>query len=202
VRAPVEPDLDAAGAWVRSTLETQLPAHLTYHCAAHTIDDVVPAARRLADTEALATRDRIVLLTAAWFHDVGFVVRADGHEDVGIALAERELPARGYTPEDIEAVATLIRATRVPQRPENHLAGLLADADLDILGREDFLVYNDALRREQVALGREDDDAAWLDDQIAFLTRHRYHTKAARAQREEPKARNVERLRERRAALA
>jgi uncharacterized protein len=202
VSASVEPDLEAAGAWVRARLEAELPRHLTYHCAAHTIDDVVPAARRLADAEALAGRDRIVLLTAAWFHDLGYIVRANGHEDIGIALAARELPARGYAPEDIEAVATLIRATRLPQLPENHLAGLLADADLDVLGRDDFLVYNDALRHELAAMGREDDDAAWLDDQIAFLAQHRYHTSTARAQREESKARNLHRLRERRAALA
>jgi uncharacterized protein len=182
-------------------LERELPGHLTYHCATHTIDDVVPAARRLADAEALATQDRIVLLTAAWFHDLGYIVRADGHEDIGIALAARELPARGYAPEDIEAVATLIRATRLPQRPENHLAGLLADADLDVLGRDDFLVYNDALRCELAAMGREDDDATWLDDQIAFVAEHRYHTTTARTEREETKMRNLHRLRERRAAL-
>jgi uncharacterized protein len=202
VSAPLEPDLDAAGAWVRSTLETELPTYLTYHCATHTIDDVVPAARRLADAEALAERDRIVLLTGAWFHDLGYIVRADGHEEIGIALAARELPARGYTPEDIEAVATLIRATRLPQRPENHLAGLLADADLDVLGRADFLASNNALRSELAAMGRDDDDAAWLDDQIAFLTRHRYHTDTARALREGTKEQNLRRLRERRAALA
>jgi uncharacterized protein len=202
VSASLGPDLEAAGAWVRCTLETELPAYLTYHCATHTIDDVVPAARRLADAEALADRDRIVLLTAAWFHDLGYIVRADGHEEIGIALATRELPARGYTSEDIEAVATLVRATRLPQRPENHLAGLLADADLDVLGREDFFAYNDALRCEQVATGRQDDDAMWLDDQIAFLTRHRYHTDTARALRDETKWDNLQRLRERRAALA
>ena len=202
MNAPVEPDFDAAAAWARGTLETELPSHLTYHCATHTIDDVVPAAGRLADAEALAARDRIVLLTAAWFHDLGYIARTHGHEDIAIALAARELPARGYAPEDIEAVATLIRATRLPQRPENHLAGLLADADLDVLGRDDFLVYNDALRRELAAMGRRVDDAAWLDEQIAFLAQHRYHTSTARAQREEAKARNLHCLRERRAALA
>jgi uncharacterized protein len=202
VSGPVEPDLDAAEAWVRYTLETELPAYLTYHCATHTIDDVVPAAERLADAEGLSARDRTVLLTAAWFHDLGYIVRADGHEDIGIALAARELPARGYASEDIEAVATLIRATRLPQRPENHLAGLLADADLDVLGRDDFVVCNDALRSELAALGRHDDDAAWLDDQIAFLARHRYHTDTARALRAETKEHNLQRLRERRAALA
>lgn len=198
----IEPDLEAAGAWVRATLETKLPAHLTYHCAAHTIDDVVPSAKRLAEAEGLGARDRIVLLTAAWFHDLGYIVQANGHEEISIALAVRELPARGYSSNDVESVATLIRATRLPQRPENYLAGLLADADLDVLGRDDFLHYNNALRHELAAISGEVDDATWLDNQIAFLAQHRYHTSSARSQREESKLRNLEQLRERRAALA
>ena len=195
------PDLGAAAAWVTARLTAGLPARLTYHCPAHTIDDVVPAAGRLATAEGLSSTDRVILLTAAWFHDLGFIVRAEGHEEIGIALAHRELPALGYQPGDLEAVATLIRATRLPQRPESHLAGLLADADLDVLGREDFPDRNDALRRELAAAGRTDDDIAWLDDQISFLADHRYHTATARSLRDEGKARNLVALRARRAAL-
>jgi hypothetical protein len=43
----MEPDLDAAAAWVWSRMDTGLPAHLTYHRRAHTAADVVPAAARL-----------------------------------------------------------------------------------------------------------------------------------------------------------
>ncbi len=197
----MKPDLSAAAEWVRGRLETELPAHLTYHCPAHTIEDVVPAAERLADAEGLSVRDRTVLITAAWFHDVGYIVQVEGHEGIGIALAEQRLPALGYRPEDIDAVASLIRATRLPQHPENHLAGLMADADLDVLGRDDFFYSNDALRRELAATRRDDGDAAWLDDQIVFLAQHRYHTETARALRDRTKAHNLAELRERRAAL-
>ena len=197
----MDPDLSAAAEWVRGRLEAELPAHLTYHCAAHTIDDVVPAAERLADAEALSARDRTVLITAAWFHDLGYIVQAEGHEEIGIDLAERNLPALGYEPEDIDTVAGLIRATQLPQHPQSHLAGLLADADLDVLGRDDFWDSNDALRRELAATGRVDGDAEWLDDQNTFLEQHRYHTATARALREETKAHNLAALRARRAAL-
>jgi uncharacterized protein len=194
----MEPDLDAAEAWVRTRLDTGLPAHLKYHCAAHTCDDVVPAADRLAGAEGIGGRDRILLLTAAWFHDLGFVVRPEGHEEIGIAMATTKLPGLGYGVEDLEVVATLIRATRLPQRPETHLAGLLADADLDVLGRDDFPDRNDALRRELAAQGRPFDDATWWDDQIAFVAAHRYHTAAARSLRDEGKASNLAGLEARR----
>jgi uncharacterized protein len=193
----MEPDLEAAAAWVRSRLESQLPDRLTYHRPAHTADDVVPAAGRLADTAGLDAHERLLLITAAWFHDLGFIVRAEGHEEIGIAMAARELPALGYAPPDVDVVATLIRATRLPQTPETHLAGLLADADLDVLGREDFPERNDALRREMAASGAIHDDLAWLDEQVRFLAGHRYHTVVARELRDEGKARNLARLRAR-----
>ena len=196
----MEPDLDAAAAWVRARMETGLPAHLTYHRTAHTADDVVPAAERLAGADGVRGRDRILLLTAAWFHDLGFVVRPEGHEEIGIGMAMAELPALGYGAGDLSVVATLIRATRLPQRPETHLAALLADADLDVLGREDFPDRNDALRRELAAQGRPYDDAGWCDDQIAFVAGHRYHTAAARSLRDEGKAANLAGLRARRPA--
>ena len=181
-------------------MERDLPSHLAYHTAAHTTDDVVPAAMRLADAEALSGRDRLILLTAAWFHDVGYTVRTTGHEAVSIEFADRELPTLGYGPEDVAAVTDLIRATQMPQRPESHLAGLLADADLDVLGRLDFLESNGRLRRELAALGRVYGDADWYDEQIAFVAAHRYHTSTARALRDETKARNLDRLRELRSA--
>jgi uncharacterized protein len=196
------PDLDAAAAWVRTRLDAGLPAHLEYHRAAHTCEDVVPAAARLAGAEGIVGRDRVLLLTAALFHDLGFVIRPEGHEEIGIGMARTELPDLGYGIEDLEVVATLIRATRLPQRPETHLAGLLADADLDVLGRDDFPDRNAALRRELAAQGRPFDDAGWCDDQIAFMAAHRYHTAAARSLRDEGKAANLAGLQARRHGLA
>jgi uncharacterized protein len=104
------------------------------------------------------------------------------------------LPAFGYRPAHIRRVAALIRATKLPQRPRSLPAQILADADLDVLGREDFLARNCVLRQELENYGEHFSDAAWYAQQLAFLQGHRYWTVAARALRDGAKQRNRERL--------
>ncbi len=51
------PDFERARQYALERLERELPASLTYHCLAHTQDDVVPAVERLA---ALGARGPLV----------------------------------------------------------------------------------------------------------------------------------------------
>ena len=185
------PDLDAVLAHAHERLTRELPASLTYHCVAHTADDVVPNALRIGRAEGLDAHELVLLETAAWFHDLGFVVRADGHEQIGIDFAHELLPALGFVPADLVAVRDAVLATRVPQVPTTRLGEILADADLDVLGRDDFFVRNAALRDELAAAGRTFDDAAWFGDQAAFVAAHTYFTETARASRDVAKAAHV-----------
>jgi len=66
----------------------------------------------------------------------------------------------------------------------------MADADMDSLGREDFLETSLALRREQEARGITVSDAEWYRGQIEFLQAHHYFTAAAHTLRAEGKQRN------------
>jgi hypothetical protein len=68
----------------------------------------------------------------------------------------------------------------------------MADADLDALGRTDFLTRNQALRDELAAYGAHWDDLGWCREQLYFLEAHHYWTDAARQVRGEQKQRNVE----------
>lgn len=53
--------------------------------------------------------------------------------------ARQYLPHFGYTGDEIEQVCDIIMATQMPQNPHNHLGQIICDADLDYLGRNDFL---------------------------------------------------------------
>lgn len=196
------PDLAAAAAYARSELEAGLPAHLTYHDIGHTADDVVPAARRLARAEGVTGHAEILLLTAAWFHDLGFIVQADGHEAIGVEIARRVLPAMGYDDADLAVIDGLIGATKMPQQPRSDLARILADADLDVLGRADFIDRNVALRRELATRDTRYTDREWLDVQIAFLGEHRYFTASARRRRDAAKQRHLDAMRQERAGAS
>jgi uncharacterized protein len=175
-------------------LARELPGALCYHTSAHTHNEVVPAAARLAELAGVRGVSLLLLTTAAYYHDVGYIVRRTGHEEAGVELAAAALPAFGYRPAHIRRVAALIRATKVPQRPRSLPAQILADADLDVLGRDDFLERNCALRQELENYGERFSDVAWYARQLAFLQDHRYWTAPARALRDDAKQRNRERL--------
>ena len=177
-------------------LERDLPDGLFYHSLAHTVSDVVPAAEFLAAREGIAGKALLQLRTAAWFHDVGFVELRVGHEAVGARLAGEVLPGFGYSQSDILTIQGIIMATAIPQSATTPLERIMADADLDVLGRDDFLPRNGNLRRELAFHGQEFSDAQWFSGQLKFVGTHRYFTESARLFRDQVKQRNVETLKE------
>lgn len=189
------PDLEGARGYALGRLACELPAALVYHSLAHTRDEVVPAAERLAALSGVGGAGLLLLRTAAYFHDLGFVVQRHDHELASAQIAGAVLPGFGYGPRQVARVVGMIHATRLPQRPRGLLEQLLADADLDLLGREDFLARNEDLRREQATGGQALGDAAWLAGQLRFLADHRYWTAAARSLRDGGKAANIAALR-------
>lgn len=188
------PDHDRAVRYALDRLARELAPHLTYHCLQHTRDDVLPAAERLAQLRGLAMHDRQLLRVAAAFHDLGHVVDSLDHERIGAAAARSVLPPLGFTDDDLDRIEGMILATRMPQTPLNDEQSLLADADLDSLGRDDFLDTSRALWRERRALGHDIPWPVWLNTQRAFLLRHHYFTDVARALRDAGKQRNLERV--------
>ncbi len=173
---------------------TALPPAFHYHDVTHTFRVVLPAARRYARAERLDEREQGLAVVAAAMHDVGFVETYQGHEAAGARLAERTLGEMGVDPEEIAAVTGMILATRLPQRPHNALERIVADADLDVLGRTDFLQLNGLLREELALRGQALSDAEWFGRQVEFLLQHRYFTDSARRARGARKAVNLARL--------
>ncbi|NTU79548.1 MAG: HD domain-containing protein [Chloroflexales bacterium] len=189
-----EPDFEQARRYALRRLERELDPALCYHSIAHTRDEVVPAAERLAALEGFGGEDLMLLRTAAYFHDIGFVECRAGHEATGVRIVEAALPGFGYAPDQVAAIGQLILATRLPQRPITPLAAILADSDLDMLGREDFLLLNRMLRTELDAFGAAVSDAQWYRQQANFVRSHHYWTASARRLRDDGKGRNLRAL--------
>ena len=164
---------------------------MLYHGIAHTRDEVVPAVERLAGMEGIQGESLDVLLSAAWFHDIGYVEQATHHELIGARMAVQVLPSFGYSDSEVEIVRWAILATALPQSPTSLLEQILADADLDVLGREDFMKRNQDLRGELALLGKEFTDAEWYTRQIQFVEQHQYFTASARSSRDTQKSLNI-----------
>lgn len=169
---------EQAKEFILKKLEHELPQHLSYHSVAH-VNDVCSAADDIAKKEDVTGEDHTLLMTAALFHDSGFLFGAAEHEKKSCEIAKQYLPNLGYTPEQIEKICGMIMATRIPQTPHNHLEEILADADLDYLGRDDFFSIGNRLFEELAMFGIVSNEEDWNRLQVRFLEQHHYFTKTA-----------------------
>lgn len=174
-----EPNYKAAIAYAIETLNSGIPEFLTYHSVWHTTDDVLPAAMLFAKISGIGEDEQRLLEVAAAFHDIGFVYTLEEHERKGAAVVAEVLPHYQFAAEQIARIQKLILSTRLPQSPQDLLEMILADADLDLLGRDDFFERNRALRQELDNLGKGVSDKAWYEGQLKFLEGHEYFTAAA-----------------------
>lgn len=164
-----------AVSFILKKLENELPLHLSYHNADH-VRDVYLAAEHISKQEGIADHEIKLLLTAAGFHDSGFLKGADNHEEESCRIATRTLPGFGYSQDDIEKICAMIIATKIPQDPKNHLEEILADADLDYLGRDDFFIISERLFQEFLATGIVHNEEEWYRLQTKFFENHHYFT--------------------------
>lgn len=188
-------DFKQARAYINGRLRKELPRNLSYHSVAH-VKDVYESARRLAKAEGVSGEDLTLLLTAVLFHDSGFMIQSSEHERIGCDIVREALPQFGYSPEQIERICGMIMATRIPQSPNNLLEQIIADADLDYLGREDFRSIGNKLFSELQMYGILQGEDEWNRLQVGFLEKHHYWTETAIATRKSRKEAYLAELRE------
>ncbi|HON18063.1 MAG TPA: adenylate/guanylate cyclase domain-containing protein [Salinivirgaceae bacterium] len=174
-------------------LEKELPPYLYYHNFKHTID-VISQVELIGIGEGVNDNDLLLLKTAALFHDAGHTVGYDNHEFLGTQIAREILPQYKYTPEQIDTICELIMATKLPPNPKNLLEKIMCDADLDYLGRSDFIPVSNTLFEELKAQNKINDINEWNKIQVKFISNHQYFTETANRLREVNKQKQIERI--------
>ncbi len=182
--------------FITKLLKSELPGSLFYHDYNHSIG-VLNAAVEIANEEKVSSKDLILLKTAALFHDSGFTKMYQGHEEEGCRIAREHLPSFDYTHDEIEAVCTLIMATRTPQNPKTLLEKILCDADLFYLGTDAFEETGQKLFKEWHVRGKIQSEDEWDELQIKFLESHHYFTQSAITKLGRKKAEHLQKLKER-----
>jgi hypothetical protein len=189
------PDYSGAEKFILEKLKGELSPKLTYHGIHHTFD-VMNAAMQIAAAEKITPEEISLLRVGVGFHDAGFLFVYRGHEERGCEMALEFLPGFGFTPGEIELVQGMIRATRLPQTPATQLERIIADADLDYLGRNDFYPIGATLFEEfKLYLGVKD-EAEWNQIQLGFLRGHHYHTDFCKKFRSAEKQLRLDEIRE------
>jgi class 3 adenylate cyclase len=180
--------------FILNKLEKGLPKNLYYHNVKHTID-VYTQVELIGRQEGLSNKELLVLRTAGLMHDVGHLIDYDEHEEMGVKLAKEILVKYKYDNEQIEQVCKLIMATKMPPEPKTLMEKIICDADLDYLGRSDFIPVSNTLFRELSERGKITDIKEWDMLQLKFIENHQYFTETARALREVNKQNQLEKIR-------
>lgn len=181
---PVNHFYNAVSDAVCQRLLLEIPAHYKYHSLRHTLD-VIQQCHWIGQAEGLDDYEMQIVRVAALFHDIGYILGRQNHEELSCDLFREQAQLQGLPLADQALIEGCIMATKISQSPTNHLERVICDADLDYLGREDFEEIGELLFQELLACGEIADRKAWNDVQIRFLSNHQFHTDYGRQNRQE-----------------
>lgn len=194
--------LEKASKFVFSLFKEKLDTQYIYHSYTHTYE-TVQACEVIGQGSNLSKKELEVVLLAAWFHDTGYIEGWQGHEEVSVTIARGFLEENDYSEKRVEQIIGCIRATKMPQKPQNLLEEILCDADLINLGSKVHFEKSDLLRVEmEMTRNQVMEELEWLQHEIDFLSTHRYHTPFAQLEYNSRKVKNISKLKKTLDALA
>jgi len=185
---PHTPRLKIVDQYIRELFRDELPHGIKFHTAEHTLHPtrgVVAGANRIAISESISESDRELLITAAYFHDTGYIRENEKNEPIAARMAGRILKLIGYNPNEIEKIQKMILSTGLDCEPKTDLEKILCDADLDHFGREDLFKLDSKLREGMRILGGPIfDDLNWYQSTLKLIKNHQYYTQSQKKLRE------------------
>ncbi|MCC9137556.1 Pycsar system effector family protein [Pontibacter silvestris] len=187
--------LQDAESFIKSYIKAHSNPLLVYHNLEHT-EQVVAIAGKIANYYQLADDERFSLITAAWFHDIGYMDDFQNHEQAGAQRAAAYLADKGLDEKAIEAIQNCILATALWREPTNMVEQIIKDADLFHFGTDDFKKRSRLLREEVEALNHISiSKEEWRESTIALLEAHHYYTGYCQELLNEKKLQNLNELR-------
>ncbi len=169
------PFLQEVKNYVIEFIRDHFPEHICYHNIEHA-QDIAEAVEIIGNASGISDSDLEILLTAAWFHDTGYYLGCNNHEQASADIAEDFLSGKGKDLRFKKDVINCILATKMPQTPDNLLEKIICDADLYHLGTEKFIEKSELLRREFSYFNKNMTPQGWLSQSRDFIATHRYHT--------------------------
>jgi len=158
--------------YVTLLLRSELSHVYIYHNLSHT-QRTVKYTKELIENENVNENDAENLLVAAWFHDTGFIVGAENHEEKSAEIASKFLKEQDIPVERTEEISNIIMATKVDYEPKNLLEKIIRDADCAHFGSKEFFEISDLLRHEwEHTCNKILSETEWIEDNISFLTKH------------------------------
>lgn len=181
--------------YITNKLSKETAQESLYHNLRHT-QRVVNSVVEIVDEVEVKEEEEKALKVAAWFHDIGYTVDYEDHEEKSCAIA-KEFLTKENCPEDfIDKVLALIRATKKDYEPQNEMEKIMKDADSSHLAKKSFLTSSELLRVELSSLGIANYTIdQWRKENIHFLNNsHRFYTEYALENWQSGKDKNLKKL--------
>lgn len=174
-------------------LKDNLSHYLYYHCSEHT-ERVINVAIYIAEKETVSENELLLIKIAALFHDIGFLYTYANHEEESCRVAREVLNEYQLGKTDLDTICTMIMATQIPQVITNKLDAILADADLEYIGTDDFDSISNTLYQELKHRNPNLNLKDWNQIQINFFEMHKFHTDYAKNNLETKKQEHLTKL--------
>ena len=166
-------------------------SNLIFHDYKHTTD-VVKAAIEIGKATELNDDEVEMLTLAAWFHDVGYLEKCEGHEKISSEIAKKFLESENYDSESIKQIIGCILVTELDIKPVNLLQEVMCDADTLNIGTLEYPIRSKLLRAEnELVSGEQISETEWLEHEVAFLNNHWFYTRYMQLNYNETKAKNI-----------
>jgi HD superfamily phosphodiesterase len=137
---------------------------------------VVKRAGEIARHYQLNESASFILITAAWFHDIGHLFgEITHHEEIGVELMKIYLTRKEVPVPIQEEIARCIMATRAPGHPVTMLEKMLCDADNYYIGTSEFEELDNLYRRE-LELRLNKPITNHIDHSLQLLHTHVFYT--------------------------
>lgn len=149
---------------------------LLYHDLDHT-KETWSFAKDLAKHYEVSDEDYYSLKIATLFHDTGYFIDYNNHEDESVKIAKDFLRGEEVPAEHIDKITGLIISTKHSYKPSTLLEKILHDADYSSIGRKRFFRKAELLRVEwELNLDVKYTDVEWQKKQLLFLQKIQFLT--------------------------
>jgi len=183
-----------AGNYVTKLLDDKLPAGIDFHTIDHA-QYVVDDSEFIGKESGLNDDELNTVKLCAWFHDAGYIIQPENHEEESARIATDFLTSNGVDENSISQVKKSILSTKMPQQPKDQISKVLCDADLSHLASDNYLERIEKMRQEWINLSDEKfGKQKFHSISVKLFKRHIYHTDFAKKELQPNKEKNLQLL--------
>lgn len=162
--------------YVTGLYETLPNNTLAFHNVKH-VKNVVERAKEIADHYNLPEKEMLILHTAAWFHDTGYLFTEPAkHEEMSAEVMRKFMLDHTNDTSLINEIEQCIMATKSPRNPTNLLQQIICDADTYHLGSEEFKDTNKRVFKENKLKNSSISKQEFNKNTLAMLEKHQFYT--------------------------